>query len=192
MSPTEAHRGRAFFLRPRSLCGALLILAAAVAVPLAAAAVSVPTTPIRDTILPASGARQLTTSAAYWGGTVTASTGERVTIRVSDSYPQDLAVTQRWANFLASLLHGSELETVVVYLAPLREVQSICGRSALACYNPRARMLYSPGEAPPPATTTPGRLSITVRSAGRRTCRSAPARAPATSFRAPRTARTIA
>jgi hypothetical protein len=96
--------------------------------------------------MPASGLRFLTTSAAYWGGTFTASTGERVTIRVSDSYPQDPALAQHWADFLASLLHGPELQTVVVYLAPLREVQSICGRSALACYNPRQGLLVAPAE----------------------------------------------
>ena len=58
-------------------------------------------TPIRDSILPSSGLRFLTTSAAYWGGTVTASTGERVTIRVSDTYPQDPAFTQRINHLLA-------------------------------------------------------------------------------------------
>jgi hypothetical protein len=103
-------------------------------------------TPVRDTILPPSGLRLLATSAAFWGGTFTASTGERVTIRVSDSYPQDPAFAQRWADFLGSLLHGPELETVVAYLAPLREVQSICGRSALACYSPGQRLLVAPAD----------------------------------------------
>ena len=139
--------GRAFFLRPRSFSAALLVVAAAAALPLSAAAATVTSaTPIRDTILPASGLRYLSTTAASWGGTVTAATGERVTIRMSDGYQQDPAVPQRWANFLASLLHGSELQTVVLYLAPFSEVQRICGRGALACYNPSDSLIVAPGE----------------------------------------------
>jgi hypothetical protein len=125
---------------------ALLLLAAAVVLPLSPAAASGNSAFIQDTVLPSSGARFLTTTAASWGGTFTASTGERVTIRFSDSYPQDPALPQRWADFLASLLHGPELESVVVFLAPLREVQSVCGRSALACYNPGQSLLVAPAE----------------------------------------------
>jgi hypothetical protein len=139
--------GRVLFLRPRSLCGALLVVAAAVALPLSAAAATVsPATPIRDTVLPSSGLRSLSTTEAFWGGTTTASTGERVTVRLSDSYPQDPALQQRWANFLASLLHGLELSTATIYLAPIREVQSVCGRSALACYNPGQSLIVAPAD----------------------------------------------
>jgi hypothetical protein len=136
--------GRAFFLRPRSFCGALVVVAAAVALPLSAAAATVTSaTSFRDTVMPASGLHYLSTTAAYWGGATTASTGERVTIRFSDSYPQDPALQQKWANFLASLLHGSELQTVVLYLAPLSEVQSVCGRGALACYSPQQSLIVA-------------------------------------------------
>ena len=155
--PPEINRSRFFrrrasqtgraLLRPRSLCGALLIVAAAVALPLSAAAATVTSgTPFRDTVIPASGLRFLSTTQAFWGGTVTASTGEPVTIRVSESYPQDPALQQKWADFLASLLHGPELANVTAYLAPLREVQSICGRSALACYSPGQSLLVAPAE----------------------------------------------
>jgi hypothetical protein len=58
-----------------------------------------------------------------------------VTIQVSDQYPQDQSVPQRWADFLASLLHGRELQTVTLYLATFAEVQRICGSQALACYS---------------------------------------------------------
>jgi hypothetical protein len=117
-------------------CAALVVLAAAVALPLstAAAGAAATTKAIPDSVLSDSGVRALAASRAFWGGTVTASTGEPVTIRVSDSYPQDPAFQQRWADFLASLLHGPELQTVTVNLAPLREVQTVCGRGALACY----------------------------------------------------------
>jgi hypothetical protein len=139
--------GRVFFLRPRTLCGALLVVAAAVVVPLSAAAATVSSaTTIRDTIMPASGLRYLSTTEAFWGGTVTASTGERVTVRFSDSYPQAPALQQQWANLLASLLHGPELQTVALYLAPIREVQSVCGASALACYSPQQSLIVAPGE----------------------------------------------
>jgi hypothetical protein len=86
------------------------------------------------------------TTSAFWGGAVTASTGEHVTIRVSDSYPQDPAVQQRWADFLASLLHGPELQTLTLDLATLREVQSVCGRSALACYSDRQSLIVAPAD----------------------------------------------
>jgi hypothetical protein len=140
--------GRVVFLRPRTLCGALLVVAAAVALPLSAAAATVSgATPIRDTIVQGSGARFFSASQAFWGGTTTASTGERVNVRFSDSYRQDPARQQQWANFLASLLHGPELQSVVLYLAPLREVQAVCGQSALACYNPQQSLIVAPGDA---------------------------------------------
>jgi hypothetical protein len=102
---------------------------------------------IPDATLSTTSARSLAASAT-WGGTFTASTGEQVHIRVSDSYPQDPAVAQRWANFLASLVHGSELSTVEIYLAPLPEVQRFCGRDALACYSPASHQLVAPGDDP--------------------------------------------
>ncbi len=49
---------------------------------------------------------------AVHGGTYTTTTGEQVRIVVSDRYPVDEARNQRWADFLASLVHGSELATV--------------------------------------------------------------------------------
>jgi hypothetical protein len=112
------------------------------------AALAVAGTPIIDSVLPTTTARRLMAAAASWGGTYTASTGEQVTITVSNAYPQDQAVPQRWANFLASLVHGSELSTVRVYLAPLSEVQSYCGPDALACYNPQNSLLVTPGDDP--------------------------------------------
>jgi hypothetical protein len=143
----EVTTARFSFLRPRTVAAALVVVAAAVASPLSAAAATVTSaTSIRDAILPASGVRYLSTTTAYWGGTVTASTGERLTIRVSDSYPQDPALQQKWANFLSSLLHGPELQTVTVYLATLHEVQGICGRSALACYSPSDALLVAPAD----------------------------------------------
>src|SRR5437868_3270112 len=75
-------------------------LTAPVAADVARAGAAIP-----DATLSTTSARSLAASAT-WGGTFTASTGEQVHIRVSDSYPQDPAVAQRWANFLAALVHG--------------------------------------------------------------------------------------
>lgn len=90
-----------------------------------------------------------------WGGPIAASTGETVNILVSNTYPQDVAFQQQWANFLASLLHGPELAKVTLQLAPLNEVQSGCGsRLALACYSPTSQLILAPGDDPDPTTTS--------------------------------------
>jgi hypothetical protein len=83
-----------------------------------------------------------------WGGTFQTPTGAAVRIELSDAYPQDPAIGQRWADFLDSLVHGSELETVTVYIAPAREVETICGAGSLACYSPDRMLVVTPGEDP--------------------------------------------
>jgi hypothetical protein len=88
---------------------------------------------IRDTILPSSSTRAFAAASATWGGVYTTTSGERVRVFSSDSYPQDDR-NQQWAEFLSRLLHGNELSTVTLVLSPYREVQSVCGRSAVACY----------------------------------------------------------
>jgi hypothetical protein len=103
---------------------------------------------VPDSTLVASKAKRLLSIGNYWGGQYGTPTGEPVTVYVSDSYPQDPAIPQRWANFLDSLVHGSELSQVTAYLAPLDEVQLICGPDALACYSPRESLLVAPGDAP--------------------------------------------
>ena len=64
----------------------------------------------------------------------TATTGEPVDVSVSASYPADEPIGQQWADFFASLLHGSKLELLRAYVAPLVEVQTICGTHAVGCY----------------------------------------------------------
>lgn len=83
--------------------------------------------------LDASGARSLR-GADWAGGAFTASTGERVTVFVSPTYANPGAVGLGWANFLSSLLHGSELALVRAYVAPLPEVHEFCAARALGCY----------------------------------------------------------
>ena len=77
----------------------------------------------------------LAQSAQSWrGGPITTSTGETVTVYVSDTYPTDQVTQEYWAEFLAHLTHGPELSTVKLYVAPFAEVTSMCGPQALGCY----------------------------------------------------------
>jgi hypothetical protein len=68
------------------------------------------------------------------GETYRAATGELVDISVSPSYPTSEAIGQYWADFFAGLLHGDELQHLHALIAPLPEVQALCGSSALGCY----------------------------------------------------------
>ena len=79
-----------------------------------------------------------------WGGTVTATNGETVTIDVSTSVPEDPAVQLEWADYMTTLLHGPELATVTVVLTTSRGVAIACGRTALACYFGNTKTLYAP------------------------------------------------
>jgi hypothetical protein len=82
----------------------------------------------------------------WWGGPVVTSTGETVTLYLSDRFPPDEAARLSWANFFASLYHGSELSTVTIYQAPLDEVGEICGSEAAGCYSPSRHVLVFPGD----------------------------------------------
>jgi hypothetical protein len=97
--------------------------------------------PVRD-----SAVSTRTVQAAFWGGTYTASTGEPVMIFASTAYPVDDAVAQRWAEFVASLVHGPELTRVRINLVPPREIRGTCGFTALACYDAARASLYAPGQ----------------------------------------------
>lgn len=112
----------------------------------------------RDTVLSGNAARSVQ-AVAEWGGPTVATDGENVTLYFSDSYPVDPALALQWADFMTSLVHGPELQTVSIHLAPLAEVQQFCGEQALACYNPRAGMIYAPGEDPEPGVSAKGVLT---------------------------------
>jgi hypothetical protein len=101
---------------------------------------------IRDAQVPK--LRRFLTQGSYWGGPYTVPTGETVVVYASNAYPQDPTLGQRWADFLASLIHGPELSAVTVYLAPLSEVQGICGQQALACYSDQQNLMVAPGDDP--------------------------------------------
>jgi hypothetical protein len=103
--------------------------------------------PIRDALITAPTTRALAPN-GYWGGEYRTAAGELVTIYASNSYPMDPALGQRWAEFLASLVHGPELSTVNVLLSTPSQISQICGDAALACYSARGALLYAPGEDP--------------------------------------------
>jgi hypothetical protein len=100
----------------------------------------------RDRVITGTGTLALQKAAAAWGGTYTTTTGEQVRVLVSDSYPQDESRPQSWAEFLSRLVHGSELSVVTLYIAPYDEIQRVCGRGALACYDSGRDTIYAPGE----------------------------------------------
>jgi hypothetical protein len=75
-------------------------------------------------------------AALSWrGGPIVTSTGETVTVLVSDTYPLEAVAPESWAEFLTALVHGPELSLLTTYVAPLDEVQQICGGRALGCYS---------------------------------------------------------
>jgi hypothetical protein len=105
------------------------------------------TVAIPDNLLDSRPTRALAPS-GFWGGDYRTPSDETVTVYASNSYAVDPTLGQRWADFLASLLHGSELASVTVLLATPDQIKHICGGFAVACYDPRAGLLYAPGEDP--------------------------------------------
>jgi hypothetical protein len=106
-----------------------------------------------DTILTGSRRLQAARRTGEWGGSVTASDGEVLQLFVSDTYPVDPTVTQSLADFMVQLYHGDELAKAVIYVAPLDQVQSICGSGTGGCYNPASSTIIVPGETLPDGTT---------------------------------------
>jgi hypothetical protein len=87
------------------------------------------------------------------GGSYSTASGERVTVFLSDAYPVDESLNQRWADFFAQLVHGRELAKANVYVAPLSEVQGACrSTEADACYLVDPQQMIIPGDVPPDGT----------------------------------------
>jgi hypothetical protein len=78
--------------------------------------------------------RRALRAGAWHGGVTVAATGESVRVEISDTYAPEAVSAQAWADFFAGLVHADELASVVVRIAPLEEVQQICGPDALGCY----------------------------------------------------------
>jgi hypothetical protein len=88
-----------------------------------------------------------------WGGAYTTKSGARVTIQSSGAYPVDPAVNQARADFVDSLVHGSEIGTVKIYFAPPAEVGPLCGGQEVdGCYAPATGDIITVGEDTPWST----------------------------------------
>jgi hypothetical protein len=115
------------------------------------------TTAFRDTILSPAASRTMQ-ALSEWGGQTTATNGETVTVYFSDTYPVDQARALQWADFMTSLIHGPELQTVSIHLAPLNEMTRRCGVDALACYSPVNATIFAPADDPAFDTSAKGIL----------------------------------
>ena len=69
-------------------------------------------------------------------------------IYFSDTFPVDPALQLQWADFMTSLIHGSELGTVSIHLEQPTEIARNCGANALACYSPGTFSIYAPAVDP--------------------------------------------
>ena len=124
---------------PRRLVALALIAAAAVAAAGAGTTRSAAASSTSDFVARTFGEpanptihRSLLTALTWRGGPIVTSTGETVTVYVSDSLPT--VTPEQWAEFLVNLDHGPEISKVTVHIATLDEVQQICGARALGCY----------------------------------------------------------
>ena len=88
----------------------------------------------RDNVVLTATARRQLHASAWQGGTYQTSTGESVRVYVSEDYSDPTALGQSWADFLAALIHGSELALVTAYVLTPAEMDYFCGPHALGCY----------------------------------------------------------
>jgi len=93
------------------------------------------------------------TPPGFSGGQYTTGGGETVTVFSSQAYASDPAFNQTWADFLGSMPHGPELSRLTVYLAPIAQVQNVCGLGALGCYSPEEEAIFASGDDVPGVIT---------------------------------------
>jgi hypothetical protein len=90
-----------------------------------------------------------------YGGRYPTPSGGTVAVYTSGLMPDDDAVNQRWADFLDSLAHGSELADLTLLVAPFSQVQQQCGLASYACYKSDRGLVVSIGERVPPDGPAP-------------------------------------
>ena len=71
----------------------------------------------------------------------TTQSGARVRIDVASGYDVPEADRMRWAEYLDSLVHGPELETVTLHLASAEQLRTTCA-GGFACYLPRTEAIH--------------------------------------------------
>jgi hypothetical protein len=129
------------------LLAGVLLFAALVASAASPTPLSHPTHAYRltdDAAVPLRAARLAQAGLVYRGGPITASTGEVVDVRVSETLPLETATPEGWAEFLAKVAHGPELQRLTTFIVTFDEVQEICGSRAIGCYG--GNRLVAPGE----------------------------------------------
>ena len=88
-----------------------------------------------------------------WGGVYTVRSGAQVTIYSSSAYPADPTVNQAAADFVDSLVHGSEISSVKIFFAPPAEVGAMCNSAEVdGCYFSGTGDLITTGEDTPWST----------------------------------------
>jgi hypothetical protein len=95
----------------------------------------------------------LSLPAGAWGGVYTAKSGARISVQSSGAYPVDPTVNQARADFVDSLVHGSEIAKVKIYFAPPAEVGILCeSKEVDGCYFPATGDIFTVGEDTPWST----------------------------------------
>jgi hypothetical protein len=104
--------------------------------------------PVRSRILTGAATRRLAfIPSDAWGGTYTTRSGSKVTIFASSQYPVDPAANQAAADFMDTLVHGSEISKVKIYFAPSEEVAILCHSvEADGCYSPANAEIVTIGQ----------------------------------------------
>ena len=88
-----------------------------------------------------------------WGGVYNVGSGAQVTIYSSSAYPVDPAANQAAADFIDSLVHGSEISKVKIFFAPPAEVGALCNSAEVdGCYFSGTGDLITTGEDTPWST----------------------------------------
>jgi hypothetical protein len=108
--------------------------------------------PVRDTVIAPHGAAATRLRPVWprgYGGPFATRGGAMVRVYESPAFAPDRGGLQSWASFFASLVHGSELRLLTVYLAPYREMQRICSVEADSCYVPAENAIVLVGTPPP-------------------------------------------
>ena len=114
---------------------------------LSAAGLAQGTGRVRTRIVYSKVARRLAAQPGAWGGVYTAKSGAQITIYSSRYYPVDESVNQAAADFIGSLVHGSEISGVKIYFAPPAEVGILCyAQEADGCFFPDTGEIITIGE----------------------------------------------
>lgn len=76
--------------------------------------------------------------------------GHSVTVDVSDTYIPDPDNDQALVDFLGGLAHAGELSDLTVVVLTARELEDVCGASALACYGSGSEQMFISGDGSQP------------------------------------------